>query len=454
MMQSHSSLWFANALLPGGWQAGVRITVTQGRIDRVATDVPATNDDERHAAGIPGASSVHSHAFQRVLAGLTEQHRGSDNFWSWRDRMYTLVQKLTPEHIEAITALTYLEMLECGITRVGEFHYLHHAPGGMPYAHIAEHAERVASAASETGIGLTLLPVLYAHSGVNGKPPTEQQRRFVNSIDSFANLLDASRTAVARLRFANVGVAAHSLRAVTPEELGELLPLADRGPIHIHVAEQLEEVRQWQEFAGCRPVEWLIDHAPVNERWCLVHATHVSESESRRLAANDAVVGLCPITEANLGDGIFPAREFVANGGRFGIGTDSNVLINFAEELRLLEYGQRLVQRERNVIRGAQETSTGRTLFERALEGGAQALDCHTGSLSEGFIADIVSLSIDHPSMLCREGDALLDSWIFAGANAIDCVWSAGEKVVSDGRHRLREQVAGRYATVIRTLLD
>lgn len=221
----------------------------------------------------------------------------------------------------------------------------------------------------------------------------------------------------------------------------------------MHIAEQLAEVEQWQEWAGCRPVEWLFDHASVNEHWCLVHATHVSGNEVARMAASGAVVGLCPITEANLGDGIFPANAFVAQRGQFGVGTDSNVLINFAEELRLLEYGQRLIHNRRNVLHGESGASTGRNLFERALFGGARALGCDTGRLEAGCIADVISLSAEHVSMAGRDGDALLDSWIFAGAVAIDCVWSAGRKVVTSGRHHAREKIAARYGVALRELL-
>lgn len=448
------SLWFASALLPEGWAEGVRIQIADGRMQSIEAHSQAQNADERFAIGIAGVGNVHSHAFQRGIAGLTEHRDGSDNFWSWREAMYGFVQKLTPPQFEAIAALAYMEMLESGITRVGEFHYLHHARDGKPYANVAEHAERLCAAAAATGIGLTLLPVLYAHGGIGGQPATEPQRRFVNSLDSFERLLEGCRRCIAQLDFGVLGVAAHSLRAVTPDELRDLVLLSGNAPLHIHIAEQLDEVRHWQEFAGCRPVEWLLDNAAVNSRWCLVHATHLAPQELTRLAESGATAGLCPITEANLGDGLFPAKEYLALDGHFGIGTDSNVLIDFPEELRLLEYGQRLVHRERNALHADAGRSTGRSLFERALAGGSRALGEQSGQLAAGYLADIVALSDQPPSMQRRQGDALLDSWIFAGAPAVDSVWSAGRKVVSGGRHPAREQIAARFCVTLSELLD
>jgi formimidoylglutamate deiminase len=423
-----------------------------GRIEHVAANVDPEDADEKHAVGIPGVGNVHSHAFQRALAGLTERREGADSFWSWRERMYELVSKLTPEHIEAIAAQAFIEMLESGITRVAEFHYVHHARNGESYANVAEHAHSIAAAANTSGIGLTLLPVFYAHGGIGGQEPKTSQRRFANSVDSYIQLFEASTQAISTLPFANIGIAAHSLRAVTPEELRLLTQIEHGGPMHIHIAEQTDEVEQWQQWAGARPVEWLLDHVDVNERWCLVHATHVSSVEVERMAASGATVGLCPITEANLGDGLFPAKQFAANRGRFGIGTDSNVLIDFAEELRLLEYGQRLRHRERNVIHSEPNGSTARFLMDSALAGGAYASHPHIGQLAPGFIADIVTLNDSHPSLAHRRGDAVLDSWVFAGARAVDCVWSAGRKVVTNGQHRDRERIVQHYADSLRQL--
>jgi len=336
---------------------------------------------------------------------------------------------------------------------VGEFHYLHHDRGGVAYADAGELAARIAAAARHTGIGLTLLPVFYAHSGFGGAEPTARQRRFINDRDRFAGVFEASRRAVKDLPGASVGVAPHSLRAVTPDELKWLLELGRAGVIHIHIAEQTREVDDCIAWSGRRPVEWLLEHTQLDPRWCLVHATHMNESELQAVAASGAVVGLCPITEANLGDGIFPGPAFLARQGRFGVGSDSNVLLDAAEELRLFEYSQRLAHRARNVVAAAPGRSTGRALFDGALRGGAQVLGAPAG-LAPGASADIVSLNTQDPALIQRRADAVLDSWIFAGGRRlIDCVWRAGEKVVSSGRHRHRDAIADRYRRTLQRLL-
>ncbi|HWE05948.1 MAG TPA: formimidoylglutamate deiminase [Rhizomicrobium sp.] len=266
-------LWFETALLPQGWAKGVRVETQDGRIARVETDAQPNPGDERHAIAIPGLANVHSHAFQRGMAGLAETRGPAhDDFWTWREIMYGFLDRLTPEDVEAIAALAYVEMLERGFTRVGEFHYLHHDPSGVPYAELGEMASRIALAALETGIGLTLLAVFYAHGNFGGAPASRGQRRFLNDVESFARLVEASRRAIARLPDANLGVAPHSLRAVAPDELREIVPFARGGPVHIHAAEQTKEVEDCLAWCGARPVEWLLDHADVDRSWCLVHA--------------------------------------------------------------------------------------------------------------------------------------------------------------------------------------
>jgi formiminoglutamate deiminase len=446
-------LWFETALLPGGWARDVRVEIRDGQIARVEAGVPALPDDERHGIALPGLSNVHSHAFQRGMAGLAET-RGpaDDDFWTWREVMYHFLDRLTPEDVGAITALAYVEMLERGFTRVGEFHYLHNDPAGDAYAAPAELVQRIAAAAEQTGIGLTLLPVFYAHSNFGGGPPRPGQRRFLNDIQSFARLIEASRNVITGLPDANLGVAPHSLRAVTPEELQQVVPLAAGGPVHIHAAEQTKEVDDCLAWSGMRPVEWLLDHAAIDNRWCLVHATHMTSQEAERLARSGAVAGLCPVTEANLGDGVFPARSYLDAYGRFGIGTDSNVLIGAAGELAMLEYAQRLAHRGRNQWPERQGESTGRALFDGALRGGAQAMGQPEPGLRVGSSADFFSLAADDPALAGRRNDAVLDSWIFAGA-AIDCVWRRGRRLVSAGRHCARESIVARYSKVLRRLL-
>lgn len=442
-------LWFETAMLPTGWAERVRVTVSDGRISAVAEGVEPQARDHRGQVALPGLPNLHSHAFQRAMAGLTEV-RGpmSDSFWTWRDLMYRFVDRLDPEMVEAVAAMAFVEMLESGFTRVGEFHYLHHDPGGRPYGDRAEMGARVASAADETGIGLTLLPVFYAHAGFGGLPPLPGQRRFTNSLESFGRLLEESRSAVSSLPDAVVGAAPHSLRATTEQELAAVAAVAG-GPIHIHIAEQVQEVDDCLVWSGARPVTWLLDRLPIDPGWCLVHATHMIAEETRRLAASGAVAGLCPITEANLGDGLFPARDFLAGGGTFGIGSDSNVRIDATEELRLLEYGQRLHYRARNVLSPGAGRSTGAALYRGALAGGSQALGARA-ALQPGASADIVVLDAQHPDLAGRSGDALLDALVFAaGSRLVKEVWRAGVRVVENGRHRYRDRIVARYRSAM-----
>jgi formimidoylglutamate deiminase len=448
------TLHFASALLPSGWADDVQVVVTDGIIAGVTSGTAPAVGDERHQLAIPGIATLHSHAFQRGMAGLAET-RGdtADTFWTWRETMYRFALGMTPEDVEAVATLLYVEMLERGFTRVGEFHYLHHDHDGAPYANPAEMAIRIVRAADVTGIGLTLLPSFYAHGTFGGAAPHAGQRRFICSIDQFARLVDATRTTIRNLPGANIGIAPHSLRAVTPDELTAIAPLADAGPMHIHAAEQVREVEECVAWSGRRPVEWLLENAPVDRRWCLIHATHMTAAETASLARSGAVAGFCPVTEASLGDGIFPGREFLAAGGRFGVGTDSNVLIGVADELRQLEYGQRLKHRERNVLSGGPGVSTGRALLEGAQAGGAQALAQPVVGLHAGARADIVTLDTTHPSLAGRRRDAVLDGWIFAAsADAVACVWAGGNKVVEGGRHRLREKARDTFNAAVRRL--
>ncbi|WP_182655690.1 formimidoylglutamate deiminase [Stenotrophomonas lacuserhaii] len=441
------------ALLPQGWERDVRLTVVEGCIGEVRTGVAAQAGDQRVRILVPGVPNLHSHAFQRGMAGLTEIGGGDgDSFWSWRELMYRFLAKLVPDAVEAIAAQAYMEMLESGFTRVGEFHYLHHDADGQPYADRAEMSARIAAAAAQTGIGLTLLPVFYAHADFGGAAPNPAQRRLIHDVDGFAQLLDGARTALRPLPDAVLGIAPHSLRAVTGEELSALLPLND-GPVHIHIAEQLREVDACVAWSGLRPVRWLYENVAVDARWCLVHATHIDDDERARIVASRAVAGLCPVTEANLGDGLFPMQAFAREGGRFGVGSDSNVLIDAAEELRLLEYGQRLSLRGRNVIAPDAQRSSGRYLFDGAQQGGAQALGVAAG-LQPGASADLLELDADHPAMIARDGDALLDSWVFAARNgALRSVWRRGRQCVADGRHLQRDTITARFAQALRSVL-
>ncbi len=453
-MPDHAQLLAPLALLPHGWERNVRIEIdAAGDIVNAGAAAKDTGGDAVRLPGpvIAGVANLHSHAFQRAMAGLTERRGGDDDsFWSWRDTMYRFVSLLEPEHIEAIAAQLFVEMLEAGYTGVAEFHYLHHDRRGRPYAVLTETSDRIVAAAKEAGISLTHLPVLYMQGGFGGRPLSSQQLRFGNDAERFNRIVDELHARYAGSSEVRFGVALHSLRAVAPEALVEvvdhLTALDKAAPVHVHVAEQTREVEECLAFCGRRPVQWLFENAEVDPRWCLVHATHVDESEIDAMVRSRAVAGLCPTTEANLGDGVFPAAEFLSRGGRFGIGSDSHVSVSPAEELRLLEYGQRLVHRRRAVLASGEQPSTGRNLYQHAARGGAQALGIEAGEIKPGARADFLVLDADSPGLYRRREDSLLDSALFAGSRIpVKSVWVGGREVVSNGAHPKRERVFARY---------
>ena len=443
------------ALVPSGWANRVRVEVADdGAIARVTPG--AEPEDAVHVAGIalPGMPNLHCHAFQKGMAGLAER-RGpaDDSFWTWREVMYRFLSLLTPDDVEAIAAYAYIEMLEAGFTSVGEFHYLHHDPVGRPYADIGEMAARIAAASQASRIGLTLLPSLYTYGGFGNAAPNPGQIRFINSTDRFVTLMIRAREIVARAPGTSIGIAPHSLRAVSPQQLREVAAAFADGPVHIHAAEQTKEVDDCVASLGARPVQWLLDNAAIDRRWCLIHATHMTEDETMRLARADAVAGLCPLTEGSLGDGIFNGEGYLAANGRFGIGTDSNIQIDAPAELRQLEYSQRLKHRGRNVMTRTEGESTGRSLYTRALAGGAQALAQPIGAIAAGHRADIVVLDADHPDLAGASGDMILDVFVFsAGRGLIRTVLTGGRVVVQDGRHHAREPIARKYRETVARL--
>ncbi|MGD9923831.1 MAG: formimidoylglutamate deiminase [Pseudorhodoplanes sp.] len=444
------------ALLPSGWAEHALVEVgDDGLIARVTTgDAPA---DAERVAGIalPGMPNLHCHAFQKGMAGLGERRGPSgDSFWTWREVMYRFLGQLTPDDVEAIAAYAYMEMLEAGFTTVGEFHYLHHDPAGRPYADIGEMAARIAAASVASGIGLTLLPSLYTYGGFGGAAPNPGQIRFINPTDRFVRLMERSRAIVAALPGAAIGIAPHSLRAVSTGQLREVAAIFADGPVHIHAAEQTKEVDDCEASLGARPVQWLLDEMGIDQRWCLIHATHMTDDETRRLARSGAVAGLCPLTEGSLGDGIFNGETFLAAQGRFGIGTDSNIQIDAPAELRQLEYSQRLKARARNVMTTTEGESTGRSLYTRALAGGAQALARPIGALAAGYRADIVVLDADHPDLAgASSNDMVLDILIFsAGRGLIRTVLAGGKIAVREGRHHARDAIAQEYRSIVSRL--
>jgi formimidoylglutamate deiminase len=456
--------FLSDALLTEGWARDVRLSVAaDGTIAKVEPGAsPAPADERVHGVAIPGLSNVHSHAFQRALAGLAERRGGSseDSFWTWREVMYAFLGRLTPDDVEAIASQLYVEMLLAGYTAVGEFHYLHHAPDGRPYDDPAEMSWRILAAADSSGIGLTLLPCIYMTGDFGGAPMTDGQRRFRMDPSGAAALLGALAPrfgAAAPGGARRLALALHSLRAVPPAAIGEAIELLARldpqATIHIHAAEQPREVDACVAWSGERPVEWLLHHADLSARWCLIHATHVTAQEVERLAASGAVAGLCPSTEGNLGDGVFPTRDYLAAGGRFAVGSDSHVSVSPVEELRWLEYDQRLLTGVRNVSSGFPYPSTGRTLFEAALAGGAQAMGVRSGALAPTRRADLVVLDPEHPVLAGRSGDALLDSWLFSGNRTpVKHVLVGGRWVVRDGRHAEEEAVLERYRRTVALL--
>lgn len=440
------------ALLTDGWQTDVTLTLApDGTIARLGGESP----DHRVGILLPAPANVHSHAFQRAMAGLTETRgpSGRDSFWTWRQLMFRFLDRLTPEDIRAITAQVQIEMLESGYASSGEFHYLHHQPGGTPYTNLAETSEAICAAASETGIGLTLLPVLYEQGGVDGRPLGPGQIRFGNDLDRFQDLHAQAAKALSLLpEDAKIGVAPHSLRAVTRNALAELAKSS--GPIHMHLAEQVAEVDEIKAAYGARPVEWMLEHCPPDENWCLIHCTQMEPHETAALALSGAVAGLCPLTESSLGDGIFDGVRWLDNNGAIGIGSDSNIRISLAEELRQLEYSQRLRDKGRAVL-AAPGGSTGRRLFDAATAGGAQAIGRNSGQITPGYLADLIALDADDADLIGRSGDQILDTWIFARDDRlVRDVWSAGRHVVQNGRHVARETISADYRACLSRLAE
>jgi formimidoylglutamate deiminase len=453
-------LFAETALLPVGFADRVRLEV-DARGDLAEIEIGAGPGGAERLAGVvlPGMPNVHSHAFQRAMAGLAERLApGEASFWTWREVMYRFLERIGPHELRAIATQLYVEMLEAGYTAVGEFHYLHHQPDGRPYADPAELSSAIIEAQQSSGIGLTHLPVLYMAGGFGGVPPEAGQRRFVHDPDRFAELLEGLAPRFAANPDLRLGLAPHSLRAVPDQALRDVVALADRidpaAPIHIHVAEQVKEVRDCLEWCGARPVHHLFDTAPVGPRWCVIHATHMNEAETAMLARSGAVAGLCPTTEANLGDGLFDLGGYLAAGGRFGIGSDSHVSISPIEELRWLEYGQRLDGLRRLVAASEEQPHCGARLWRDGLAGGAQALGRRIGRLEPGYRADLIRLDAAHPILAGRAGEILLDALVFSGnVNLVRDVMVGGRWLVRDGRHVRREEIAEGYRAAVKRLI-
>ncbi len=456
-MTEKKGYFFDWALIQNEWQKNVYLSVNGfGHIDNIVCDTTKPHDAEyfKNQALLPAIPNCHSHAFQRAIAGLTEtKSHKKDNFWSWREQMYKFVRHINPEDAYAIAALAYMEMLESGFSCVGEFHYLHNTPQGERYLNPSEMSQSIIQAAKDTGIGLTLLPVFYQFGGADKRPLNPQQKRFYNDSVSFQKLLSDLETQWSELpKDYRLGLAPHSLRAIPNESLHEI-PSWTEGPIHIHIAEQTAEVDEIKKTLGKRPVEWLYDNTDVNKRWCLIHATHITAQEIQLINSSKAVAGLCPITEANLGDGLFPLETFLENGGLLAIGSDSNVSINLAEELRLLEYGQRLSKQQR-CISAEYNQSVGTFLLDKALKGGSQSLDRNIQSLQIGGIADMLTLDLSDVTFIEKPSKYWIDSWIFTARNPLPLnVWSAGRHCVKNSRHINKNRIINNYRKSLKKLI-
>ena len=452
---------FDHVLGPEGWVSPGYVSVDDaGAVSSIADTAPAGDIENICGIALPGMANLHSHAFQRAMAGLSEYRTAAaeDSFWTWRDLMYRFVARLDPDDLEAITAQLYVEMLKSGYTAVGEFQYLHHDRDGTPFANPAEMTLRTLAAARDTGIGATFLPVLYQFGGFGEQPPGDAQRRFINDSDSFLRIYEAVAAEAVPNADLHTGAAPHSLRAAGEDAIRDVIGgIAADAPIHVHIAEQEKEISDCLAWSGCRPVQLLFDRLPVDDRWCLVHATHMTDDERRMAAKSGAVAGLCPTTEANLGDGLFDLPGWLDVDGHLGIGSDSHISVSPVEELRWLEYGQRLRDRRRNIA-GDARVSTGRRLFDLAVSGGAQALG-RTGAggetgLQPGARADIVVLDADAPLFAGQSTDTFLESWIFSGNQpVVTDVFVGGARVVAEGRHPREEAIAARYRNVLAELM-
>ncbi|CAI1796483.1 formimidoylglutamate deiminase [Serratia fonticola] len=448
--------YFASrALLPTGWAHNVRLEVdAHGQLAQVTPNADSDGCLRLHGDVVPGMPNLHSHAFQRAMAGLAEvAGNPQDSFWTWRDLMYRLVQRLTPEQVGVIARQLYIEMLKGGYTQVAEFHYLHHTPEGKAYADRGEMTGRLSEAALQAGIGMTLLPVLYSYAGFGAQPAQAGQRRFIQSAENYLEQQQVIARQLAGQPLQNQGLCFHSLRAVELGQMQQILAASDQTlPVHIHIAEQQKEVNDCLAWSGQRPVAWLYEHLPVDSRWCLVHATHLDREELEQLARSKAVAGLCPTTEANLGDGIFPGDSYLHHQGRWGIGSDSHVSLNVVEELRWFEYGQRLRDQRRNRLTTPEQPAVADVLYQQALRGGAQACGTAIGKLVVGYRADWLVLDGDDPYLASAPDASILNRWLFAGGKEqIRDVFVAGRQVIEQGRHALQQQSSAEFLQVLKT---
>ena len=454
-----NSIWTSKALLSSGWSDDVLITVNDdGNIVSAEPQSKPTAAEICSGAVIPGMTNLHSHAHQRAMAGLAEKSshdkNTKDSFWTWRSIMYHYLERIEPYDLNALASQLYLEMLKFGYTSVGEFQYLHHDINGSAYQDRAEMTKQCLNAAQNTGIAFTALPVLYAYGGFDAQPPSDGQKRFLNDADGFLEIVESLEKDISASNNATLGIAPHSLRAVSKSLLDEVLSANKQTSlVHIHVAEQVKEVDDCLSWSKQRPVEWLLNNFEIDENWCLIHATHLTMEETINLANSGAIAGLCPTTEANLGDGIFNAEQYFSANGNWGIGSDSHISISPVEELRWLEYGQRLQTNQRNILNSTDKPSTGDHLYQQALAGGAMATARMSGAIKPGYRADFVVIDNDHPRLYSRQQDDLIDSYIFSGNyNAVKDVYVGGQKVINNGHHDHEKSIEEKFKSTLNRL--
>ena len=450
-------IWANSVLLESGWADSVEIKIdSTGNITTISPDLPYS-DGDRVEVLIPAIPNVHSHAHQRAMAGLGESAGDTqDSFWTWRKVMYHYLERIQPDNLFHIAAQLYLEMLKAGYSCVGEFQYLHHDLNGQAYDNRAEMSLQCLQAATQIGIGFTALPVLYRYGGFGSAAALDGQKRFLNDADGFIEIVKGLQSATTNDANCSVGIAPHSLRAINRDLLAEVIAsLESLAAIHMHVAEQTKEIDDCLDWSGKRPVEWLFENFDVDQKWCLIHATHINDQETAAMAGSGCVAGLCPTTEANLGDGFFNAREYFAQRGCWAIGSDSHISIDPVEELRWLEYGMRLQTHGRNVLVSDASANTGRNLLDGALAGGAQACGRNIGSIAEGYRADLVVLDHEHPRLYGRSKDDLIDSWIFSGnSNLVRDVYIGGNKIIDNGHHADEDTIARNYLNTLDQLIN
>jgi formimidoylglutamate deiminase len=462
----NTKLLLESVLLPDGWAKDVIVEIrSSGDFGSIEIAQPDSRPDVQRIPGcvVPGMPNCHSHAHQRAMAGLGERagwdiendRKAIDSFWTWRVAMYHYLERVQPRHLYAISRQLYLEMLKSGYTNVAEFQYLHHDPNGNAYANRAEMTLQCMQAARNVGIGFTALPVLYRYGGFGRQDPLDGQKRFLNDSEQFCEIVNELHSAVLQFEENNfaVGIAPHSLRAVSEQLLNEVIdsfPAEQLAAIHVHVAEQTREVDECLQWCGEPPVQWLLNRFDLNLQWCLIHATHMNDRETSAFAKSGAVAGICPTTEANLGDGFFNLVDFVSQGGIWAIGSDSHISISPVEELRWLEYGQRLLHRQRNIVAEKQNLNTGMALYSGALAGGSQSSGRNVGKIETGARADFIVLDSEHPRQYARKESNQIDSWVFSGnENPIQDVYVGGVRVISDGHHIDEEKIENDFKKAI-----